>query len=243
MIMSESKNLIPTESTSYGLPADVSGLDAYAKTSALVGADYLRVSGKTGRVAYGVEDTKLPADAKLAALIGMATVGYIDWQDGQNAGEEWLGVADYSKSALKELRQRLGKLDPSLWTERDPKGNPRDPVRESVRLPLLWLQERKPLMFSSSSTAGCNALKNLLRQCLEQAQADCVPVVEIEIDSYQHSVRTIGEVFYPKFNVIDWMPTARVMRIQSGHAAADDPQPRHSRAEKSRKPIKTRNAD
>ena len=87
----EKQNLVSVEST-YGLPADMSGLGAYAKTGSFVGTDFLRVNGKTGRTTYGIENLPLPTNAQLAVLIGQAQAGFIDWTDGAKTGEEWLAL-------------------------------------------------------------------------------------------------------------------------------------------------------
>jgi hypothetical protein len=215
----ESKELIPAEQTSLGLPVDVSGIRAFAASATTDRADFLKCSGKTGRVTYGKLEEELPDNARLAVLIGQTQTGYIDWQDGVVATESWLSINKYSE--MPELRKGLGKLDSALWTDRDPRGRPKDPFHESVKTPMVWIQERKPLVFTASNDGGCNAIKSLSKKCLDEAQSGCVPVVEIEVKSYQHSIRTIGEVFYPVFRIKEWMSAQNVLCILKGEAVAD----------------------
>jgi hypothetical protein len=229
-----SRNLIPAEQTPLGLPADTSRLDAWARADDGLFVDLLRVNGKTGVVAYGQEDTELPAHAKLAAIIPEIKIGYIDWEDGQNVSDAWINITEADK--MKELRQSLGKLDQEQWPERDQRGKPKDPFRESVRLPLFWINERKPLMFTSSSTTGYRAVRHLVKECLKHAQFDQVAIITIEVASYQH--QQYGDVFYPIFNIVNWMKAEQVARLLNGHNApssGDEPQPRRSAAEKPRK--------
>jgi hypothetical protein len=217
----ENRNaIIPAEQTSLGLPADTSGLSAYAASDTSIVGDFLKLNGKTGEITYGIEDHELPADAELAVLIGQMRIGYIDWQDGAKEREAWLSINEAGR--MKELRQSLGKLAPEQWPDRDPRGRPRDPFRESVQLPTLWLDERKPLMFVSSSDTQVKAVKRLVKQCLEQAQPDDVPIVTIDVSSYTHSQRTIGEVFFPIFGIVKWKAPAQVLQIMNGHAASDN---------------------
>jgi hypothetical protein len=221
----DSKQIIPAN-LSLGLPADVESLSVYAAADEFFGVDFLRCNGKSGKLSYGIDSTQFPAGAKLAALIALTKVGFIDWEDGQIETQAWLKINDAAK--LKELRQSLGKLDASQWPGRDPKGRPLDPFRESVRLPMLWIEKRKPLLFSSSGETQCRAVKRLAKACVEQARAepgmtvDRVPVVKIDVDCYQHSVRSIGEIFFPVFEIVDWVPTAQMAHvlIDQGFAAA-----------------------
>jgi hypothetical protein len=233
----ESKKVVLAES--YGLSGDVSGAVAYSKiTSRTAGADFLRVNGKTGAVAFGVDNTPLPAGAKLAGLIGMLEYGYVLWEDGSPVDQAWLSIAAVNKDAMRELRESCGNTDSEDWEERDARGKPKDPYRESVRAPFLWLQERKPLLFTASSDAGCNAVKNLLTQSAKQSQPDCLPICEIEVNFYQHPVRTIGQVFYPVFRIGDWMPVAQVLSIQNGQTTFGEAAPR--RAVAAQKPTKSK---
>jgi hypothetical protein len=206
-------SIIPAEQL--GLPADTSGLNAYAARAKLRGVDFLRVNGKTGRVAYGVEDTELPADAKLAAVIAGTQVGYIDWDDGEKV-EDWIGIAEYNAENMQALRQGFGKLDQALW-ERNDKGRPVDPIKEAVQLPLLWLDARKPMIFSASSDGGCRAVQSLLKRALAEILPGHVPIVEIEVGEYP--LKKYGKVFYPVFRVIGSKTEEDVRRIMNGAAA------------------------
>jgi hypothetical protein len=210
------KSIVPTET--YGLPDDLEGLSAYAGSNdSLFGFDFLRVNGKTGRVNFGRGNDVLPTDARLVALIGRARVGFIHWENGQLADQAWLSITQADD--LKRFRQSLPKLDPSLWLERDARGRPRDPYRESARLPLVWIEQRLPLLFTTSSDSGVAAVKTLLRNCIEHGRGRNAhaPVVQIAVDSYQHPSRSVGEIFYPIFELSgDWLPPTEVTALLAG---------------------------
>ncbi len=209
---------LATANQTVALPTDTSGLKTYANTNIKSGNTYLKVNGKTGDVTFGKEDNQLPDGAQLVALIGGAQAGYIEWEDGQAINDDWIAIADYNAENMRALREGFGQLDQDQW-ERDSKGRPIDPISESVRVPMLWLAERKPLMFSSSSNGGCNAVKHLIRNTLAEIEADQLPIVEIEVDSYPH--KKFGEVFYPVFRIVGSKTPAQIMQIMNGHAAAD----------------------
>jgi hypothetical protein len=134
------------------------------------------------------------------------------------------------------LRQRLGKLDPEQWPERDHKGRPRDPLKESARVPVFWKKEHKPLILTGSSRGMCGAVRRLVDKCLG-AEAGTVPVIVIQVDSYQ--MKKVGTVYYPIFDIVDWIPVPQVMRLLSG-AHDDEPEkrPRITNPEQARKSAK-----
>jgi hypothetical protein len=104
----------------------------------------------------------------------------------------------------------------SAMPEKDRKGRPVDPYKESAKLPLYWIDESKPLLFTGSSKVACNALKNLANTCVKQLQPGEVPVIEIDVDSYQHPERAFGRVYFGIFHVIDSMPAAEAMQLMGG---------------------------
>jgi hypothetical protein len=78
--VSKSKSVVPFNEI--GLPADVSGLRAYAHASKLDGnTEFLKVNGKTGDVTYGRDEEALPEDAELVVFIGQAEVGFMEWEN------------------------------------------------------------------------------------------------------------------------------------------------------------------
>jgi hypothetical protein len=138
-------------------------------------------------------------------------VGFVEWQDAKIAQQAWLGIAEAAK--LKILRQTLGNLDPEFWPERDPRGRPRDPLHESARVPVVWVEKRKPMLFTTSSDTGTKAVKRLVRDCIEGGRDGHVPITKLEISSFQHSNRSIGEIFFPVFELHDWIPAAQVLEM------------------------------
>jgi hypothetical protein len=219
------KHLIPVEYASLGLPTDLSGFRADAAAdNAYSGIDYLKLNGKTGKKVYGADHIVLPDNAKLAALIGMTKFGFAKWRDGAIETQAWLGLTDLGN--LDALRQRLGDLDPEQWTGRDLKGRPIDPFRRAARCPMLWLEKRKPLLFSTFSKLQVNAVRSFIHACADQAEAEpktthgCVPIVTMGVTSRE--VHTAGDIYFPTFDILKWMPIGQVVGVlvNAGFGAA-----------------------
>ena len=43
--------------------------------------------------------------------------------------------------------------------------------------------------------------------------------MKIEVDSYTHSQRSIGKIFFPIFDLVEWLPKDRVFRILAEQGA------------------------
>lgn len=72
------------------------------------------------------------------------------------------------------------------------------------------------VLYKGTSTGLRNATKKLIDEIISQAQLDAshiVPVVELEVDSYEH--KKYGEIFVPILDVLEWL------NINDGQAATD----------------------
>jgi hypothetical protein len=123
------------------------------------------------------------------------------------------------------LRKTLPETNPDLWTEVNPSGLPRDPYSESVQLPCVRLDGGQLLTFASSAASAVKAAKRLVRNALiaiarnPATTRGRVPVVEIDVHNYKTQR---GQIFYPSFEVHDWLPETDVLSLlgKSGNAEA-----------------------
>jgi hypothetical protein len=206
------------------------GTDGLAKYGASEGntslGDWLKCNGKTGVLSYGSQGTELPSGTKAAVLLGLGEAGFILWEDGRRADQAWVRLVDGPD--LKELRQTLPDNDPARWTETTPSGQPQDPFRESVKLPLVLWPGGKLLTYSTSAGSGVKAVKSFVRGCVAQIRAapemtaDRAPLVELVVGNYLHPLKEIGKIFYLMFEVCDWIPAGQVMHalVAQGDAGA-----------------------
>jgi hypothetical protein len=207
------------------LAIPTNALDGYVRYCADSGdhvGDLLKVNGKSGRVTFGAQDVELPRGAKLAVLLGQTRAGYVKWQDGKRQDQAWIALSD-SAADLEALRATLPETDPNLWQEVNPSGLPRDPYSESVQLPMVRMDNGALLTFASSAGSAVKAAKRLVRNALiaiarnQATTADRVPIVTIEVHNYKTQR---GQIFYPSFEVHDWLPEKDVLSLlgKSGNA-------------------------
>jgi hypothetical protein len=100
-------------------------------------------------------------------------------------------------------REELGDLDESLWPLFDDK--PSDPWILTNELLLTAKETRRPVIFTTSSWTGREAVADLCRLIVYQRRvrgANARPIISIGVGSYR-SRR--GPVAVPKFTVIDWI--------------------------------------
>jgi hypothetical protein len=218
----DNKNL-PAEQASFGLPVNVDGLSAYAASSgAGFPGDLFKLNGKNGKYALGADGEDVPTGSAFAVILQQATAGFVSWVDGKVADQAFIPISEATPTALAKLRESLGDLDRTQWPDTDLKGRPVDPFKESARVPMVQMSDGRLCTFLTSSLSGCRAVRSLIQKVLVQLRADPeaaggrVPVVTNEVASYQHSVRSVGEIFYPSFDLIDWVPPATVMSALAG---------------------------
>jgi hypothetical protein len=67
------------------------------------------------------------------------------------------------------------------------------------------------------------AVKRLVNSCVKQAQAaqattrGHLPLIELRRDSYLHPQKERGRIWYPIFEVMDWVPTVSIDGALRGH--------------------------
>jgi hypothetical protein len=102
-------------------------------------------------------------------------------------------------------RQTLGYTNTAEW-EAGADGAPKDPWQFVNYLPLVRLDDGEAYSFTTSSRGGLNAIGKLAGQFarLRWKHRGMVPVVAIEVGSYQHD--RYGKIKFPVFRIVDWQP-------------------------------------
>ena len=186
----------------------VDGLAKYAKTGApqWIG-DLLNCSGKTGEWTAGSQ--KLPIDKGriLVAAITEMLAGAVLWKDGKLADQVWMPASQFD---WRTVRSTLPDQDRALWPK-DENGNPVDPWKEAVMLPMIDPNTFAEFTYSSSAVGGVRASKRLAETYVKQLAAapettrGCWPVVALQSSSYQHDDRKRGTIYNPVFEGLDWI--------------------------------------
>jgi hypothetical protein len=144
------------------------------------------------------------AEKELVAIVPGLIHGWIRWQDGRPAGHAMgLLVEGFDPPD----RAALGHQEESQW-ELDGKGEPRDPWRPSIYLPMVTVDGKRVFTFTTDSDGGrrrgvaplCREYGHHIRQHPSE-----IPVVRLEQDSYLHPNRNIGRVKFPIFPADRWV--------------------------------------
>jgi hypothetical protein len=189
-------------------PEAVDGLDAYAKTGAPAWfGELLKFNGKTGEWSAGKDNLPIEQGRMLAAVVPEMLAGHVLWMDGELADQSWVPAFQFNP---REHRASLGNQDEDLWPK-DEKGDPTDPWKEGVMLPMVDPATREEFTFSSSSVGGVRATKRLTSTYVKQMKAapettrGCVPIVALGSNSYQHTDKKRGTIYNPAFEGMDWV--------------------------------------
>jgi hypothetical protein len=208
-----------------GMPSDLRGLARFA--AELTGdypGDLFLVNGKTGAITSGSQGFEHKPNEQFAMIIGEAQGGWVRWEGGKLVDQRWIRLAD-SDLDLATLRESLGHTDPNKWTKFNVKGEREDPYKEAVRIPMVDLVDGALYTFSSSAGTAVRAARKLIKNCLVQIRAapettlNHCPLIAIGVGSFPTQN---GEVYFPRFEVMDWIPTGVVLHAlaKRGNAGA-----------------------
>jgi len=153
----------------------------------------------------GEESELIPAGTVLTANVAELVTGWVKWAGGKPVEHIMVRVADGRKQAQ---RNELGDLDQTLW-ELDSAGTPRDPWQYTSYLPLLSA-DGELFTFASNSKGGRAAVADLCRLYARRKRnaEELLPIIALEVGSYQHSNREYGRIKFPKFGLAGWAPKA-----------------------------------
>lgn len=172
---------------------------------------------KTGHYAYGVENLEPEEDSEWAIHPASLMHGYACWGDGELLDERMV-PANQAKPARSELPE-YGQ-----------------PWSDQVALMLQCLNGEDTgvqVLYKGTSLGLRNAVKDLIGKMITQIKADpdnVVPVIELEVDSYQH--KSYGEIFTPQFNLLRWISWAGESADTSDESDANNPSDADATADK-----------
>lgn len=190
-----SSNEVVTFGGNAGLPANpddlIKGLQNVGQTlqGSSGGTPFLRLL-RNGTYAYGAESIEPEEDSLWAMNPNSLQHGWAAWGDGELLGEV---MVPFTQAAPP--RSEL----PDYGVE----------WRQQVSCVLQCLNgedEGVAVLYKGTSTGLHNAVKGLINDLVRQLQTDpkhCVPVIALEVDSYQH--KKYGEIFYPVLTVTKWI--------------------------------------
>lgn len=155
---------------------------------------------------FGQDDEEMKAGTKLVANIPELMVGWIKWVDNKPVEQLMGRLAD---GFQPKRRSELGDNDDTTW-EVDAQGKPRDPWQFTnyllMKRPGKKAVDDELFTFTTSSRGGLGALGALCKTYGQEMRTkpDELPIVELDVNSYNHPNKDFGRIKVPVFNVVGW---------------------------------------
>jgi hypothetical protein len=197
------QNAITT--TENKVPATTTDVDPFLQYADAVRPQHIigkLLKHSKGEYLAGEDSEVIPLGTKMVVAMDLLTIGFVHWSNGKPDEHRMTLVAD---GVPPPRRSELGDTDPAQWEEKDAKGEPRDPWQLTQYLPMVD-ETQETFTFSTSSRGGIGAIAGLARHYARgrAAHPDAFPVVELQVDAYQHSNSAYGRIKVPKFMVVGW---------------------------------------
>lgn len=174
-----------------------------------------------GEYLAGKDADVIPAGTRFTANVDALMAGWVKWINGRPVDHALVRVVD---GLLPPQRDDLGDTDEDQW-QYDNKGQHRDPWQQVNYLPMLD-EHGEIYTFSVTSIAGIREIGSLCRAYADRRKSgdDSFPLIEINIDSFQHRDRSIGRIKYPRLDIVGWVPKEKFANALTG-AGVTEPKP------------------
>jgi hypothetical protein len=154
----------------------------------------------------GEDQEEIAAGTQLVVQMDQLMIGWIKWVD--NKPEQQL-MGPLAEGFVPARRGDLGDHDESQW-EVDTSGKARDPWQFSNYV--IMKEPGKPAVdddlytFTTSSRGGLQAMGDLCKNYGKEMRTrpDEWPVIELGVDSYQHSNKEFGRIKIPTLKIVGW---------------------------------------
>jgi hypothetical protein len=152
----------------------------------------------------GAHSRAIAVGSRFIANMHSLSIGWIRWSNGKPADTRMGRVVDHFKPAW---RNDLGDNDSALW-EVDDNGVPKDCWQFTNTLEMADPETRELFTFSTSSKGGRKCLGRLCQTYGDERDRhpDEWPIIELGINSYQHSNKAYGRIKDPVFTIVGWIP-------------------------------------
>ena len=186
------------------LPA-IDGADAYIdrNPTMMVGRG-IKPNSKSGVIAFTDDETPVSPDREFTVIAESIWCGFARLEEGQPTKYAG-GLLFDPKGFHRPAREELGDDDPTQWPVSKFDGEPGDPWKESVFVPLedsttgelFTLQ-----IVSKPRSAAIYAVDGLLRHChmLMRRSPDMCPVIKLKMSQYES--KKYGMQWKPLFQVV-----------------------------------------
>jgi hypothetical protein len=148
---------------------------------------------------WKIGDEAVKEGTEYVCHLPQAMRGWIKFEGGKVTDRRIGKIAD--RFPMPE-REELGDNDPKRWTEKDAKGEPRDPWVKQYYLPLVSVASGELVTFVTGSHGGRTAVQDLCRVYGYKARPGELPIVALQVRSYKHE--HYGTIENPKFAIVGW---------------------------------------
>ena len=210
------EGLIATTSTAVA-PVGDNPYTAYANAALAHNVTGTLLKFSKGDFLAGQDNRQIAAGTRLIANMDSFAIGWVRWSNGRPTEQLMGRVVDCFKPAR---RNDLGDNDSDLWETSE--NGPRDPWQFTNNLVLAAAENGELFTFSTSSLGGRRALENLCQFYGRELarHSNEWPLIELQVDSYQHSDKSRGRIKHPVFKVVGW-----IAKDADGSTAPDAPKP------------------
>jgi hypothetical protein len=152
----------------------------------------------------GQNNRDIPIGTQMVANMDSVKIGWEKWEDGRPVEQRMGLVVENFKPAR---RAELGDNDRELWRI-DESGKPRDPWNFTNHLVLAAADDGELFTFATSTKGGLGAIGELCKTYGAEMHQhpDEWPVIELDVDSYAHSDKTLGRIKIPVLTIVGWTP-------------------------------------
>lgn len=193
------------------MAAALAAAQSFAKVG---GGDYLQISGKTGIITYGKDNTELPAGSELAVNMKSFAQGWIYWRD-EKVLQELMAKPFEGEIALQEAQ--LPDVGPP--TDTDERWNRQASVQMKI------LDGGKDVTFKVSSWGGVSAMQKLFAEYVKeipQKGEDAVIIVTVESEGRVAKEKKYGTIYAPVFTIVEWTTESKLAGAFPEGSGADD---------------------
>jgi hypothetical protein len=215
--------IVKAETTAIATVTDPSVFEAYADSVAPRSIIGTLLKFSKGDYLAGEEAAPVPVGSVFTANVGELMVGWVRWWDSKPTEHRMIRLAD---GEPLPKRSELGDTDESTW-ELDSNGKARDPWQFVNYLPLLS-ETGELFTFTTSSRGGLGAVAELCRRYSRHHRhhPDVLPIIALDVDSYQHKQKEFGRIKFPKFNPLGYAPKSVFDdALAAAGYAANEPEP------------------
>jgi hypothetical protein len=174
---------------------------------------------KKGEWFLGSDKIKVPDGTPYVALMSLASIGYLRWNEDKTASHRDVGkIAEGWKLPDKET---LPDRDPEKWPI-GLSGKKEDPWRECCYLPLVTPDGETIATFATNTPTGVNAFWRFIDRYSWQARQHPGedPIIELEAGGYPD--RRYGWVDTPGFRIVGWIGRSAAQKLIGGGDGGGD---------------------